>query len=190
MEEYSRPALHISPSPPCPEDIRTPTYTTMNNAIATDIEAPEVKFFPPLHEQRRSWALEILRRERITKVGFPGREIAARLITVLLLQVLDVGCGEGVFLQHLTHAPPWRAHTSETPAPSVFEKPDFIHARELHGLDILHSDLVYAADITAPDRHAYGWTRFEQLDISIWEGSLRVPNPMFKDIECIVATEV
>jgi len=143
----------------------------MNNSVATDIEVHEVKFFPPLHEQRRSWALEILRRERVTKV-------------------LDVGCGEGVFLQHLTHAPPWRAYTSETPAPSVFQNPDFIHSRELHGLDIVHDDVLYAADITAPSKHAYGWTRFEQLDISIWEGGLQVPNPVFKGIECIVATEV
>ncbi|KAH9960904.1 hypothetical protein BC827DRAFT_1294816 [Russula dissimulans] len=131
----------------------------------------QVKFFPPLHEQRRSWALEILRRERVTTV-------------------LDAGCGEGVFLQHLTHAPPWRAHTPETPAPAVFEKPDFIHVRELHGLDITRSDLLHAIDVTAPPKHGYGWTRFEQLDISVWEGGLEVPNAAFKDIECIVATEV
>jgi hypothetical protein len=107
------------------------------------------------------------------------------------LQVLDVGCGEGVLLQHLTNAPPWRAHTSSTPAPAVFEKADFIHARELHGLDVDNSDLLYAADITAPPtKHVYGWTRFEQLDVSIWEGGLQVPNAAFKGIECIVATEV
>lgn len=163
----------------------------MNNSVAADIEVHEVKFFPPLHEQRRSWALEILRRERVTKVGPLGCKIAAgSRLTAVSLQVLDVGCGEGVFLQHLTHAPPWRAYTSDTPAPPVFEKPDFIHARELHGLDILQDDLLYAADITGPARHAYGWTRFEQLDISIWEGGLQVPNPAFKGIDCIVATEV
>ena len=38
--------------------------------------------------------------------------------------------------------------------------------------------------------HTYGWTRFEPLDVSIWEGGLQVPNPAFKAIECIVATEV
>ncbi len=164
----------------------------MDNTIAADLEVAEVKFVPPLHEQRRSWALEILRREGVPTVGPLGHEIVAvsRLTTVLSLQVLDVGCGEGVFLQHLTHAPPWRAYTSETPAPPVFEKPDFIHVRELHGLDILHDDLVYAAEITGPSKHAYGWTRFEQLDVSIWEGGLQAPNPAFKGIECIVATEV
>lgn len=191
MEEFIRPTRYISPSPHCPEDIITHN-AVMNNISAADFNAFEVKFLPPLHEQRRSWALQILRQERVTKVCTLGCEVAAAspLTTVLSLQVLDVGCGEGVFLQHLTHAPPWRAHTSDTPAPSVFEKPDFIHACELHGLDILKEDLSYAADVTAPDRHAYGWTRFEQLDISIWEGGLQVPNPAFKDIECIVATEV
>lgn len=67
MEEFPCPALHISPWPPCPEDIITPTII-MNNTLAADLEAHEVKFFPPLHEQRRSWALEIIRRERVTKV--------------------------------------------------------------------------------------------------------------------------
>ena len=104
--------------------------------------------------------------------------------------MLDVGCGEGALLQHLSQVPPWRAYTSSTPAPAVLEKPDFIHTRELHGLDILHDDLLYAADITAPSNHAYGWTRFEQLDVSIWEGGLQVPNAAFKGIECIVAAEV
>ena len=68
--------------------------------------------------------------------------------------------------------------------------PDFIHIRELHGLDILKSDLLYASDVTAPPKHAFGWTRFEQLDVYLWEGGLQVPNPTFNDIECIVAIEV
>ncbi|KAI9453593.1 hypothetical protein F5148DRAFT_966046, partial [Russula earlei] len=31
---------------------------------------------------------------------------------------------------------------------------------------------------------------FEQLDVSSWEGGLQSPNPTFKGIECIMATEV
>ncbi|KAI0254988.1 hypothetical protein BJV78DRAFT_1119955 [Lactifluus subvellereus] len=143
----------------------------MDNSIGAQVQVAQVKFFPPLHEQRRSWALDILRRERVTSV-------------------LDVGCGEGVLLQHLTHAPPWRAHSASTPAPAVFEKPDFIHVREMHGLDILQDDLSYAIGVTAPSKHGYGWTRFESLDVSIWEGGLQVPNPAFEGIECVVATEV
>ncbi|KAI0303707.1 hypothetical protein B0F90DRAFT_1577732, partial [Multifurca ochricompacta] len=130
-----------------------------------------VKFIPALHEQRRAWVLDILRREGVTSV-------------------LDVGCGEGILLQHLTHAAPYRNYSSSTPAPAILEKPEFIHIRELHGLDILHDDLLYAIDINAPPKHEYGWTRFEKLDLSIWEGGLQTPNSAFKGIECIVATEV
>ena len=101
-----------------------------------------------------------------------------------------MGCGEGVFLQRLTNTQPWRAYTSATPAPAAFEKPDFIHVRELHGLDISKSDLLYAAHVTAPQKLTYGWTRFEQLDVNIWEGDLQAPNPTFNNIDCIVATEV
>lgn len=67
--KYGRPALYIRPSSPWPEDISTPTtYITMDNSVGAQLQA-EVKFFPPLHEQRRSWALEILRREKVTSVG-------------------------------------------------------------------------------------------------------------------------
>ncbi|KAI9433092.1 hypothetical protein F5148DRAFT_1295565 [Russula earlei] len=41
-----------------------------------------------------------------------------------------------------------------------------------------------------PPNKGYGWTRFEQLNMSSWEGGLQSPNPTFKGIECIVATEV
>jgi hypothetical protein len=104
--------------------------------------------------------------------------------------MLDVGCHEGVLLQLLTHSPPWRAHSALTPAPLIPEKPEFIHIRQLHGLDISHDCLLYASNVTAPPKHGYGWTRFESLDVSIWEGGLQVPNPAFKDIDCIVATEL
>jgi hypothetical protein len=103
---------------------------------------------------------------------------------------LDVGCGEGILMQHLTHTAPWRAYSPSTPAPAVFEKPDLIHLRDLHGLDIGHDDLLYAIDITEPRQHAYDWRRFEDLDVSIWEGGLQQPNTAFKGIDCIVATEV
>ena len=60
----------------------------MDKSVAADVEVHEVKFFPPLHEQRRSWALEILRRERITKVGPLGREFGGWVPTELLLLFL------------------------------------------------------------------------------------------------------
>jgi hypothetical protein len=142
----------------------------MDNSIAA-IQNVEVKFLPPLHEQRRAWVLDVLRRESVTSA-------------------LDVGCGEGILLQHLTHTAPWRAYSSSTPAPAVFEKPDLIHLRDLHGLDIVHDDLKYAIDITEPPKLAYDWTRFEDLDVSLWEGGLQKPNSAFKGVDCVVATEV
>ncbi|KAI9439920.1 hypothetical protein H4582DRAFT_1943970 [Lactarius indigo] len=60
----------------------------------------------------------------------------------------------------------------------------------MHGLDIVHNDLLYAINITEPPKLAYDWTRFEELNVSIWEGGLQKPNPTFKGIDCIVATEV
>ncbi|KAH9031785.1 hypothetical protein EDB85DRAFT_1958428 [Lactarius pseudohatsudake] len=143
----------------------------MDNTIAAQIQNVEVKFQPPLPEQQRTWVLDVLRRESVTSA-------------------LDVGCGEGVLLQHLTHTTPWRAYSSSTPAPAVFEKPDLIHISEMHGLDIVHDDLLYAVNITEPPKLAYDWTRFEELNVSIWEGGLQKPNPTFKGIDCIVATEV
>jgi len=66
--KFGRPALYIRPSSPWLEDISTPTAIEMDNSVGAQLQA-QVKFFPPLHEQRRSWALEILRRERVTSVG-------------------------------------------------------------------------------------------------------------------------
>ena len=71
IERFGGPAQHIRPSPPWLEDISTPSTIAMDNSIGAQIQAADVKFFPPLHEQRRSWALDILRRERVTSVGPP-----------------------------------------------------------------------------------------------------------------------
>jgi len=69
IERFGRPVLYIRPSDAWPEDVSTPI--AMDNSIGAQLQA-QVKFFPPLHEQRRSWALEILRRERVTSVGSLG----------------------------------------------------------------------------------------------------------------------
>ncbi|KAF8265924.1 hypothetical protein EI94DRAFT_1587199 [Lactarius quietus] len=143
----------------------------MENSIAAEVQNVKVKFYPPLHEQRRAWVFDALRRESVTSL-------------------LDVGCGEGILLQHLTYTAPWRAYSSSTSAPAVFEMPDLIHLRDLHGLDIVHSKLLHAIDITEPPKNAYDWTRFEDLHVFIWEGGLQRPNAIFRGIDCIVATEV
>ncbi|KAH8988403.1 hypothetical protein EDB92DRAFT_1948073 [Lactarius akahatsu] len=174
-ETFGGPAQGMKDSPSCPEGPNTPSSvsitTSMDNSVAAQIQNVEVRFQPPLHEQRRAWVLGVLRRESVTSA-------------------LDVGCGEGILLQHLTHTAPWRAYSPSTPAPAVFERPDLIHIRDVHGLDIMHDDLLYAINITEPPKRAYDWTRFEELNVSIWEGGLQKPNATFKGIDCIVATEV
>ena len=40
----------------------------MDNSIAA-LQSVQVKFLPPLHEQRRAWVLDVLRRESVTSVG-------------------------------------------------------------------------------------------------------------------------
>jgi hypothetical protein len=40
----------------------------MENSIAAQIQNVQVKFLPPLHEQRRAWVLDALRRESVTSV--------------------------------------------------------------------------------------------------------------------------
>ena len=67
-ETFGAPARGIKHPPSCPEGPNTPPTTTMDNSIAA-IQNVEVKFLPPLHEQRRAWVLDVLRRESVTSVG-------------------------------------------------------------------------------------------------------------------------
>lgn len=48
----------------------------MNDTVTTG-KVYKVEFSPPLWNQRRSWVLEILKRERVAKVGPFDREIVA-----------------------------------------------------------------------------------------------------------------
>jgi hypothetical protein len=41
----------------------------MENSIAAQLQNVQVKFLPALHEQRRAWVLDALRRESVTSVG-------------------------------------------------------------------------------------------------------------------------
>jgi hypothetical protein len=66
IERFGSLAQHIRPSPHRPD--AAILIPTMDNSIGAQLQVADVKFFPPLHEQRRSWALEILRRERVTSV--------------------------------------------------------------------------------------------------------------------------
>ncbi|RXW17293.1 hypothetical protein EST38_g8563 [Candolleomyces aberdarensis] len=157
----------------------------------------KVHFYPELHLQRRIWILDTLRRENITKV-------------------LDVGCGEGSLLSPLCQPAPWlppppsdrlpalspSAHAGAPGSPLLsptFNSVDGIqnlHVELIHGLDISPDDLAFAINTTQPPEplppstYTVSLTRFEPLDVKLWEGGLETINEEFVGIECIVSTEV
>lgn len=144
-----------------------------------DAPNPPVNFYPPLFLQRRIWILDILRRENI-------------------VDVLDVGCGEGQLLGVLSQPAPWLAPPPAPLAPSVDYKTDLpnLHARRIAGLDLSASDLEFAVKETAPpgaendDPYRVRVTRWEDLTAKVWKGGLQVINEDFVGVECIVCMEV
>ena len=71
-ETFGGPARGIKHSLSRPEGLNIPSTSTsssMENSIAAQLQNVEVKFIPPLHEQRRAWVLDALRRESVTSVG-------------------------------------------------------------------------------------------------------------------------
>ena len=164
----------------------------METSIATQPQNVQVKFVPPLHEQRRAWVLDVLRRESVTSVGPRALQHRGRvhISTIFSLTVNECWLWRGYPLAASHPHSTWRAYSSSTPAPAVFEKPDLIHLCDLHGLDVVHDDLLCAIGITKHPRNAYDWTRFEDLHVSIWEGGLQHLSTLFKVIDYIVATEV
>lgn len=128
-------------------------------------------------------------------------------------KVLDVGCGEGSLISCLCNPAPWLP----PPLPSILETfarplhqstegsaiPDstadasqsyleyapetFLNPTKVMGLDISSSELEAAIQDTAPS----DWrTRWQPLEVEIWEGGLEVVNAAFAGVDCIVATEV
>ncbi|KAJ7170898.1 hypothetical protein C8R43DRAFT_854793, partial [Mycena crocata] len=147
----------------------------------------QVTFYPPLFLQRRIWILDILRRESI-------------------VDVLDIGCGEGQLLSVLAQPAPWLAPPPASiipgrdPAKNVEYKSDMpnLHPRRIAGLDISAQDLTFAVKGTQPpganaaEADPYGVlvTRWEDLTAKVWKGGLQVVNEEFVGVECIVCTEV
>lgn len=155
-----------------------------------DQQELRVTFSPELYLQRRIWILDTLRRENIT-------------------QILDAGCGEGELLSPLVQAAPWldsppadrlppQAPDSPVISPTFNSNEDIpnLHPNLVHGLDISPDDLKFAIGRTrAPEpeldsKYTINLTRFEPLDVKLWEGSLEVINEEFVGIECIVSSEV
>jgi len=108
-------------------------------------------------------------------------------------QVLDVGCGEGSLLTALCNPAPWLA----TPDQDSAERFKILRVSHLHGLDISDHDLQNTITSTSPpseptSEYAYysRATRWEPLQVHVWEGSLASVNEPFIGTESIVSTEV
>ncbi|KIJ66945.1 hypothetical protein HYDPIDRAFT_128429, partial [Hydnomerulius pinastri MD-312] len=142
----------------------------------------KVTFFPPLYHQRRIWILDILRREHVT-------------------EVVDVGCGEGALLSTLCQPAPWLGPRGsqgvDDDLSSLFgsvglnddDTPD-LHTTRIAGLDISSREIEAAVEFTSPSSANALYTRWEPLDVDLWQGSVDVINPAFINAECIVATEI
>ncbi|KAJ7650045.1 hypothetical protein FB45DRAFT_778946 [Roridomyces roridus] len=148
----------------------------------------QVHFYPPLFLQRRIWILDILRREAI-------------------VDVLDVGCGEGQLLRVLSQPAPWLSPPPASIFPDEKQVEEYkcdmpnLHTRRLVGLDVSAYDLAFAVKETKPpsstpggedDMDSYGvrLTRWEDMEAKVWHGGLQVVNEEFVGVECIVCTEV
>ncbi|CAK5269663.1 unnamed protein product [Mycena citricolor] len=152
--------------------------------IYADAPSLPVTFIPQLFLQRRIWILDILRRESI-------------------VDVLDVGCGEGQLLSVLAQPAPWLPPPPPSLLPSNLnivyqpEVPD-LHPRRIVGLDIDENELLFAAKgIQPPDprdgefsKFTAPLTRWQDLNAKVWKGGLEVFNQDFVGVECIVCTEV
>ncbi|KAF8903624.1 hypothetical protein CPB85DRAFT_1226344 [Mucidula mucida] len=158
----------------------------------------KVTFYPPLYLQRKIWVLDVMRREGI-------------------VDVVDIGCGEGQLLSALCQPAPWLGppppgiippSTSdiEPSTPTSPTSPNFnsasdpipnLHPHKIAGLDISERDLQFAIDAVSPpmespvvNSYMTAPVRWEPLVATIWKGGLQVINEEFVNTECIVSSEV
>ncbi|KAJ3546878.1 hypothetical protein NMY22_g1864 [Coprinellus aureogranulatus] len=176
-----------------------------------DEQELRVTFYPELYLQRRIWILDILRRENMTQVwGSLSRILDVGCGEGELLTPL---CQPAPWLAPPPpdRLPPPSTDTSSDPSKTA-SSPDFnnldgipeLHPSIIHGLDASADDLAFAIDRTRPSgteeefdpanpppkTYTINLTRFEPLDVKLWEGGLEVINEEFVGIECIVSTEV
>jgi hypothetical protein len=117
-----------------------------------------------------------------------------------LIQIVDIGCGEGQLLAVLCQPAPSLPPPSPSPSqsPSPTEAPPTtlsdgdldLHPTHITGLDISPHALTSAIEDTSPTTANTSYTRWEPLKVDIWHGGLEIYNPAFVNAECIVATEV
>jgi small RNA 2'-O-methyltransferase len=112
-----------------------------------------------------------------------------------------MGCGEGALLSTLCQPAPWlrpdRFADDDEELSSLFwdvglndgDTPD-LHAVRVAGLDVSSSTLALAAQCTSPASVNPLYTRWEPLDVELWQGSIDAINPAFINVQCIVASEL
>jgi len=154
-----------------------------------DPASHRVYFYPPLHEQRRAWILDVLRGERPR-----------------ISSILDIGCGEGTLLGVLCQ--PVECHPTpddfdarfriagggEIRLRSVIDTVESMYPRKIAGLDVSSAVLQTAKGLLESQANGYPFLppkpRWQELKVQLWNGGLQEYNPAFEGYDCIVATEV
>ena len=148
-----------------------------------------VHFFPPLHEQRRAWILDAVRRARPRVVS-----------------VLDVGCGEGELLgalcqpaECLAVADDFDARHGVPPGDaawlrSVVDTVESVHPRAIAGLDAGSAPLALAKALLEGSSGGCPFLppapRWQGLTVQLWGGGLEEYNAALAGYDCIVSSEV
>ena len=155
----------------------------------SDCTPHRVYFYPPLHEQRQAWILDVLRRERPR-----------------ISSILDIGCGEGTLLGVLCQ--PAESHPvaddfdarfgvprgDAVRLRSVIDTVESIYQERIAGLDISSAALATAKALLERQANGYPFLppkpRWQELKVQLWRGGLEEYNPVFEGYDCIVSTEV
>ncbi|KAH0833064.1 hypothetical protein J3R83DRAFT_12055 [Lanmaoa asiatica] len=155
--------------------------------MESGFEPLKVTFFPPLYHQRRIWILDILRRERLAEVRAITRTDGFDLT------------GHYHWYKYIDPRYwMWRRRPPRNalPARPMAETEPLSRRRRravlalLERLDIASSQLEIATQYTSPASVNPLYTRWEPLDVEIWQGSVDAINPAFVNVQCIVASEL
>lgn len=78
---------------------------------------------------------------------------------------------------------------------SVLQQDDHLHLQSVYACDVSSQILKEAVKLTAPASSDslglwQGYSRWEPLEVKIWEGGLERYNPDFVNIDCVICTEV
>ncbi|ORY35334.1 hypothetical protein BCR39DRAFT_508846 [Naematelia encephala] len=185
LERFDTSPDLLSPgSLPTPGECDVPEVSMVEAADVTG-----VTFTPELWMQRRHWALEVLRRERVTSV-------------------LDLGCGAGALLETLVMPPstipeaPIRAlpppNPQQLPSPVDSDAEDGLSTElfieRLAGLDpspsVIPAALAVLAPPTSSSEFPPSQIRWQPLKTELWLGGIEKYNSHFEGYEAITCMEV